>query len=123
MKNAIPSVTTSLIKNVMNALAGETLVAGEIQQPSWLDGDGRFPVNEILAFQNGLLHLPSFFATGIGLMPPTPRYFSSNCLDMEFDVNAWPPAQWLGFLGQLWPNDPASIRALQELFGYALMPD
>jgi putative DNA primase/helicase len=36
-----------------------------------------------------------------------------------YDPDATAPA-WEGFLAQLWPDDPASITALQEWFGYVI---
>src|SRR5262249_51959652 len=33
------------------------------------------------------------------------------------------PVRWRALLDELWPNDPASRRELQEWFGYMLTPD
>ena len=35
-------------------------------------------------------------------------------------VAAPEPVRWLRFLGELWPDDPDAVLALQELFGYVL---
>jgi putative DNA primase/helicase len=55
--------------------------------------------------------------------PPTPRFFSPNCLDFDFDLQARAPAAWLQFLAELWPEDAQSIATLQDWFGYLLTPD
>jgi putative DNA primase/helicase len=38
----------------------------------------------------------------------------------NYDPDAPPPTEWLAFLNALWPNDPDSIKVLQEWFGYVL---
>jgi putative DNA primase/helicase len=38
----------------------------------------------------------------------------------EYEPTAPEPVRWLQFLNQLWPDDPESINALQEFFGYVL---
>jgi putative DNA primase/helicase len=117
-------VSGRLIGDVLQALAGYTLAAGVAAPPAWLGGAGPFPSDELLACRNGLVHLPTLTA---GLadyhLPPTPRFFTFTALDYDFSLEATPPTLWLDFLAQLWPDDPASIGALQEWFGYLLLPD
>jgi putative DNA primase/helicase len=72
----------------------------------------------MLPCRNGLLHLP----TG-KLLPPTPRFFSPNALDYDYDPNAPEPRLWLRFLAELWSDDPQSIGTLRDWFGYMLTPD
>jgi putative DNA primase/helicase len=120
---AARKVTTGLIANVTQALAGLTVLPSRLEQPAWLGGEGPFPAGEVLACKNGLVHLPSLVAGKDHRLAPTPRFFSGNRLDIDFDLAATPPAAWLEFLGRLWPDDPASIQALQEWLGYFLTPD
>jgi len=68
--------------------------------------------------QNGLLHLPTRT-----VLPHTPRFFAHNALAFPFLAEAPEPVGWLDFLGQLWPDDHASIATLQELFGYVIGGD
>lgn len=84
--------------------------------PSWLSGVGPPPL-EVISCRNGLLHLP----TGM-LSPPTPDFFTRNALDLDYDLSAAEPTEWLSFLRQLWP-DGTEPDVLQEVFGYMLLPD
>jgi putative DNA primase/helicase len=120
---ALP-VTKALIGNVSQAMAGYTLLPGTVTPPAWLGGDGPFLADELLPCRNGLVHLPTFAAGRPGfLLPATPRFFCPYALDYPFDPAAAVPEGWLEFLDQLWPDDPESIAALQEWFGYSLLAD
>jgi len=87
--------------------------------PCWL---GPAPADwhplDLLACKNGILNLRS-----LELKPATPRFFTPNATDYDFNLNAARPDRWLTFLGQLWPDDPESISMLQEWMGYLLTPD
>ena len=107
----------SKVSNVMDALKAETFLRSEIELPVWLK-DSNIPADEILACKNGLLHLPTQ-----RLIEHTPAFFGYESLPFEYDPEAGAPTQWLRFLNQLWPHDPASIRTLQEWFGYCLCTD
>jgi len=87
--------------------------------PSWLGGTGPSPL-ELVACQNGLLQL----STG-ELHALTPRFFTRNALEFDYDAGAPLPTRWLGFLRELWPedNDSDVVDTLQEVFGYLLNPD
>jgi putative DNA primase/helicase len=119
----VRKVTGRLVGDVAHALASLTLLPSRIAPPAWLAGDKAFPAMEILACRNGLIHLPSLVAGKDHLVLPTPRFFSANCLDFDFNHQAAAPSAWQEFLGALWPNDPQSIGTLQEWIGYLLTPD
>jgi putative DNA primase/helicase len=108
----------SWIEDVLHALRAAAAV--DVQgTPAWLNGTGSEPpADEILALQNGLLHLPSR-----QLMPHTRRFFTQNALSFGFAPDAPPPALWLEFVRQLWGDDVESIETLQEIFGLALTDD
>jgi putative DNA primase/helicase len=116
-------VTENLVRNVVQALSSQVLIEGNVEQPAWLDGTGRYPAGEMLATKNRLVHLPSFLEDRSGLIDLTPRFFTSIALDYAIDPDAPPPAEWLNFLLQIWPGDPESIQTLQEWAGYCLLPD
>jgi putative DNA primase/helicase len=117
---AILHVTTGLVNNVIAALAGETLLDSRVSAPGWIDGTGPAAV---VAARNGLIDLDGLVdLKTIELIPPTPRFFSFNRLDFDFDPAAPKPQRWLEFLGQLFPGDPESIAALQEWCGYSVTP-
>ena len=124
-------VTTRLLGDVKQALAGITMLPASILPPAWLDGEvywpdgvAPFPAGEILATKNALVHLPSLAAGRHPFScPPTRSFFSLKVLDYELKPDAPPPANWLAFLGNLWPDDPGAIALLREWFGYCLLPD
>jgi putative DNA primase/helicase len=119
----VRKVTGKLIADVAHALTSLTILSGRVEPPHWLEGEGPFPAAEVLACRNGLVHLPSLVARNDYISDPTPRFFSPSVLDFDFDLAAPPPAAWLDFLGQLWPDDPASVETLQDWTGYLLTPD
>src|SRR5207302_11177913 len=50
-------------------------------------------------------------------------FYTHNALPFSYEANPPEPRQWLKFLGQLFPDDPASIGTLQEIFGLCLTDD
>jgi putative DNA primase/helicase len=119
----VRKLTGRLITDVAHALASLTVLPSRTDSPVWLVTDEPFPAGEILACRNGLIHLPSLVAGMKHCKQPTPRFFSGNCLDFDFDLAAPLPTAWLAFLAELWPDDSASIDTLQEWIGYLLTPD
>jgi putative DNA primase/helicase len=117
-------VTTKLLGDALQALNHLALLPGSAESPAWLGGDEPFPAAEVLACRNGLVHLPSLVeGRDPYMVPPTPRFFSPNALDYDFAAEAPRPDAWLEFLGKLWPDDEQARTALQEWFGYSLLPD
>jgi putative DNA primase/helicase len=117
-------VTTRLMGDVRQALAGLTMLPASVQPPDWLNGDGPFPADEVLAAQNTLVHLPSLVSgRPVCSCEPTLNYFSLNALNYDYVPSPPKPQAWLTFLGQLWPDDPEAGPLLQEWFGYCLTPD
>ena len=110
-------VTTTLVRNVINALHGECLVQSEQSPPCWLGGSDR-DASTLLALRNGILDLAND-----SFEPATPEFFTLNALSFDYDLNAGKPVEWLKFLDSLWPGDPESIACLQDWFGYLLTPD
>jgi putative DNA primase/helicase len=115
-------VTKTLLGNVRNALASESLLPGRVAPPAWLDPHpGDPPPDELLPCRNGLVHLPALVAGRQDyLMPPTPRLFVQNRLSYDFCPDAPEPTSWQNFLNQLWPSDPGAIETLREWIGYCL---
>ena len=116
-------VTTSLTANVSQCVRRRIILPSSRTPPFWIDDDGP-PPSELIAMRNGIVHLPTL-ADGIGdpFTPSTPRYFCMNACDYDYMPTAPLPTRWLAFLQSLWPDDPDSIRCLQEWFGYLLTPD
>jgi putative DNA primase/helicase len=119
-------VTMRLTADVQHALASLAMLPSTVTTPAWLgepECPAPFAAAEVLACRNALVYLPG---TGTALnhrVPPSPRFFSPNALDYDFNPRAAQPRAWLDFLGQLWPDDSCAIQALQEWFGYCLLPD
>lgn len=99
------------------------LLHGSWEQPCWLGADPPFPAEDALACQNAIVHLPSVGSSDCCMVPPTPAFFAGNALGYDFATDAPLPSNWLTFLGEQWADDPQAIQALQEFFGYCLLPD
>lgn len=105
------------VENVLDAMRALCNLPATSAAPCWLQDDpGRNPF-DLLAFLNGILHIPTRT-----LLPATPAFFTLAGLDFDFDPLAPCPTNWLTFLNVLWPNDPESISTLQEWIGYNLTP-
>ena len=112
------TVNRSKKLEVLDSLADESHVAdSEYEPPCWIEGSGP-PPDELLACRNGILQLPTQ-----ELLEPSPRLFTRNALDIEYQPGAGPPARWLRFMHELWPKDSGEIRMLEEVLGYLLVPD
>lgn len=99
------------IGDLREAMAAIIHLDETTDQPSWIGVDG-LPV---VAVANGLLRLD-----GRVLLPHTPAYWNQTAVPFNFDSSAPVPAAWLAFLNELWPDDPESIAAVQEFFGYVV---
>src|SRR5690606_28151009 len=83
--------------------------------PAWLDGRDAPDPRELVAMENGVLHLPTR-----ELIPHTPDLFVNGALPFAYDPDAPEPAEFLRFLADLWPDDPESVMTLQEWFAYVV---
>lgn len=123
------SVSTRLVGNVAMALRGYTLIPKDLvpDQPAWLDVADAPDPHECLCAANGVIHLPTLLEHGPeairAISPPTPRFFTPTALSYPFVAEPPPPESWLGFLDSIWGDDPESIRALQQWFGYLITSD
>lgn len=117
----VTKVTRALVDNVKLALQATANLPGKVQRPAWLDPTKASdpPPEFCLSTRTELLHLTK---AGIQTLPATPRFFSANAVDYVYDPKAKCP-QWREFLNSLFPEDPDSTHALQEWFGYLLLPD
>ncbi len=107
------------VANTLEALQAIAHLDREnVSPPAWIGRDEQLPAHEIIAVRNGLLHLPTD-----KLLPSSPTFFTRNALDFDYDQNASEPVKWLAFLKEVWPRDIKAISALQEIFGYLLIPD
>lgn len=104
--------TQRKIADFIDALRAAAHIPTTIPTPSWLSR-GKQPAREVVSCTNGLVHVPTQT-----LMPHTPRFYVHHAVPYAFNPRAPAPKEWLAFLARLWPDDPESIAALQEIFGY-----
>ncbi|MEL6895364.1 MAG: phage/plasmid primase, P4 family, partial [Planctomycetota bacterium] len=120
----VRKVTTRLLTDVVQATAGLTYLKDSTEHGSWI-GEG--PPN-CIAMQNGILCLSELFKSAGErddnkiLLPHSTNWFSTVCLPYGFDHEAQCP-RWQEFLLDVFNGDQASITALQQWFGYLLLPD
>ena len=105
---------TSDVSWTIDALKGSTDLPNEFSMPGWF---GKSPVDdplELVACQNGLLHLPTR-----RLLPHTTRFWSPNVLEFGFDPTARAP-RFEQFLREIFPADRTAQDGLLEMFGLCL---
>lgn len=107
--------TKTKVEHILDALRAVSNLPASAQAPSWLGTDPGLDPRDMLALQNGLLHIPTRT-----LHPSTATFFGLNELMFPFDASASTPSAWLHFLETLWPDDVESRETLQEFLGYLL---
>ncbi len=113
-----------LVNNVDGAMRGMALVDADVDAPAWLTAaDSDPPADRLVVCRNGAIDLSQWAEGRLRLMPPTPRLFTHNALDFDFDPHAPTPELWLEFLEKLWGQDAEAIGLLQEWIGYTLTAD
>lgn len=111
--------TRAKVANVEDALRAVCLRPVPASVPAWLaDAPNDPPAGEIIPCTNGLLHWPTR-----RLLEHTPRLFAHHSVDLTYDPAAPIPTRWLGFLAELFPDDPEAVQAVQEMLGYLLSGD
>jgi putative DNA primase/helicase len=117
-------LTTGVIANLMAQLKAQAALPSRVEPPSWLGTPPvDWPAHEVIASSTELLHIPSLVVGRECQIPATPRYFTQTAIDYPIRIDAPEPELWLAFLDQIWHGDQESIDALQEWFGYLLVPD
>ncbi|XIG77431.1 NTP-binding protein [Streptomyces sp. SGAir0957] len=116
--------TKRKISDLMEAISAVTHLRPQVDAPEWITRDGlsRDSANynahgdlvPIVACTNGLLRV-----SDRELLPLTPGFFNLVSVPFDYDPEATAPT-WEQFLAGVWPDDEASIAALQEWFGYVL---
>jgi len=121
-REQVRKVTTTLTRNVIEAMRSLIAMSDSIEIPSWIPT--RRPRN-LVSMQNGLLDLDAIFRNQPAeecLMPHTKDWFSAVQLPYAFDWEA-KCDRWLEFLNDVFNCDHESITALQMWFGYLLTQD
>ena len=103
-----PNDVEGMIK-ALKAGVGHTL-----DPPRWLDGRN---AGGVLVFQNGIVDI------GTGeLEPPTPKLWTMNAVDFEYDPEARCPV-WDRFLSEVFQDDPESREVVEEWLGLGMTED
>lgn len=111
-------VSNALVSNTMGAIESMVTVAGNLNQPRWLN---RSPDDQphMIAFRNGVLNLDLALQIEYEMLDLSPLWFSPICLPYGFDHEAECP-RWLAFLERNLEDDQERIKLLQEWVGYCL---
>lgn len=121
LNKAYAQLSTTITSNVLDQLKAIAMLPSNVEPRAWLDrGQHEWPASEIIVAKNGLVNIGLIGSGKKCLISATPRFFALNALDFSFDPEAPAPAEFLKFLDQLWPRDPASIETIQEWCGYCV---
>ena len=107
--------TRHKIANLTEALGAVTYLAEGIHPPAWEPAWYGPSAHNLVSVNNGILSVRDRVLIG-----HDPHFFNLVSVPFDYVPAAKDPQQWLNFLDQLWPDDPESIAALQQFFGYVL---
>ena len=110
------SPSRSKITDAVDALHGLAHLSG-VQPPDWISGVHSEDPADLVPMRNGLLHVPKR-----RLLPATPEFFNLSAAPYDYRPDAPEPVIWLTFLEDVFEHDLEGIDALQEMFGYLLLP-
>lgn len=109
------------VGNAWAAVRNDIRVPDDLKAPCWINNIDGPPADQLVVFQNGILHLPSFLEGKSGYMlDPTPDYFNTICLPYEFDETALCP-DCDAFLEYALP--PEDRKLWWQWVGYCLTRD
>lgn len=118
-------VSPNLRNSVIEHLSALTYKPPTVSLHSWMRNKPEgFDSKELIVARNGIVNLRRLISGYPNyLIPSNPDYFATGCLPFDFNEASGDPVEWLKFLDTIWPNDPDSIRCLQEWIGLMLVPD
>lgn len=113
--------TNAKVREVVAAVETRCRASAALVGGTWLDAtrESEYPGRDVIACRNGLLHVDRKTHART-LLAHTSRFFTEVSVDLDYAPSAPEPSRWLKFLEELWPDDPDSVRCLQEWFGYIL---
>jgi P4 family phage/plasmid primase-like protien len=115
----VRAVKTQLLLNVINAMGSEARINSNVDLHTWIDkrSEGRY-----IAMRNGIFDIQSYLEDKDEvIIEHSPNWFSTTCLDYEFDVDADCP-RWKEYIKFTMEEDEERIKILQEFMGYLLYP-
>jgi putative DNA primase/helicase len=106
------------VQDLQDALKAAANLSCEYTPPCWLKNTDKPGAGELIAMENGLLHLPTR-----KLYNTVPSFFTTSSLPFSYEPNAPAAAVWNNFLQTILPDDAQAISTLQEIFGLLLTSD
>lgn len=114
-------VTASVVQSVTQAFLSVSII-DELRlrsMPGWIDRMSTdWEPNETISLANCLLNVRTREA-----IPPTYRWFSRTRSPIHWNGGNSECPNWVSFLESIFPNDPDSIRLLQQFMGLCLTSD
>lgn len=108
--------TRRRVNDVLACMRESAQLPDSLAAPFWLpEHPGAVPAARLVACSNGLLDIGTRT-----LHAHTPHLFNLAASPYAYDPRARRPAAWLAALDAQWADDPSSVAALQEVFGYLL---
>lgn len=112
-------VKISTIRGIAELLRLEQFLEVE-QAPSWLNGGGNADPMHLFPVKNGLLKIRK--TAEPELLNHTPAFWGMSSTNFGYSRDS-SSNLWLGFLDQLWSDNPDAQAVLQEWIGYCLLPN
>jgi len=121
-------ITSRRVNDILLNVASRCCVLSSSQPPRWLDGGDELARTwspcDMFATRSHIINLRKLCNSEEGAaIRATPNYFCTTAADYDFTPDVPPPARWLEFLSQVWPDDPDAVRLLRQWMGYLLTPD
>ena len=104
----------SAVNKTVDALRATANLEPQYEMPGWFGECPIENIRELVACQNGLLYVPER-----RLLPHTPRFWSPNVLEFEYNPRAGAP-RFEQFLEEVWPGDNEAQQSLKEMIGLCL---
>jgi putative DNA primase/helicase len=106
--------TPTHVNATLDALRALVNLDASMEMPGWFgDDQPNGEIREFFACANGILTPDRL------LKPLTPKFWSPNVLDYNYDVEARAP-RFERFLEEIWPDDLEAQQGLTELYGLCL---
>lgn len=126
----VRQVAMSKVRDVIEHTKSRSSVSNAVNFGSWIAEDKwkwgkRMGPTNCVALKNGILCLDKLFegaSQSEFLLPHTPEWFSSSCLEYDYDAAAKCPT-WEKFLNDAFNHSEEAIETLQKWIGYLLVHD
>jgi P4 family phage/plasmid primase-like protien len=126
----VRQVPMSKVRDVIEHTKSRSSIGNVVNLGSWIAEDKwkwsrRVGPTNCVALKNGVLCLDKLFEGAKieeFLLPHSPEWFSSACLEYDYDAGAKCPT-WEKFLNDAFNNSEEAIMTLQKWIGYLLVHD